>query len=152
MDVSTRLPLDQGFLRRQCPECEREFKWHAGPTDDRPDDAVDPSVYWCPYCGITAPAGSWWTQAQIEFAKETIAGPAVKELADELQRSLGSGGTGLIKFSVDYQEPEPPAALQEPTDMVVVQSPCHPWEPIKIAEEWSAPIHCLVCGAEYALD
>jgi hypothetical protein len=52
MDIPITLPLDSdGFLRRECPKCEREFKWHEGPTEDRPQDWNDPPVYWCPLCG-----------------------------------------------------------------------------------------------------
>jgi hypothetical protein len=36
--------------------------------------------------------------------------------------------------------------------MLIVQSPCHPWEPIKIEEFWSGPIHCLVCGIQFAIE
>jgi hypothetical protein len=28
--------------------------------------------------------------------------------------------------------------------MIIVLSPCHPWEPIKIMEDWGEPVHCLV--------
>jgi hypothetical protein len=148
--LSVPFPLDQGFLRRECPHCEREFKWHHGPTDDRPQDAVDPDVYWCPYCGEPAPPDEWWTPVQLEFATQSLAGPAMQEIATELQQALKSA-SGFVKTSVEYDEVEAPDALHEPADMVIVQSPCHPWEPVKIAEDWSQPIHCLHCGAPYAL-
>ena len=33
MEVS--FPLDSdGFIRRECPHCEREFKWHHGPANE----------------------------------------------------------------------------------------------------------------------
>jgi len=57
---------------------------------------------------------------------------------------------GMIKLSVDQpDEPEPPDPLVEPNDMVAVASPCHPWEPIKVTEDWQESIHCLVCGTEF---
>ncbi len=54
------IPLhSDGFLRRECPTCEREFKWLPNTNDE--DDADDgeplPSgCYLCPYCGVQAPA------------------------------------------------------------------------------------------------
>lgn len=144
-------PLDHGFLRRECPHCEREFKWHHGPTDDRPQDALDPDVYWCPYCGEPAPLDEWWTRVQLEFATQSLAGPAMQEIANELQQALKSA-SGFVKTSVEYDEVEAPDALHEPADMVIVQSPCHPWEPVKVAEDWRQPVHCLVCGAPFALE
>jgi hypothetical protein len=27
-----------------------------------------------------------------------------------------------------------------------VDPACHPEEPIKVLEEWSAPVRCLICG------
>jgi len=151
VSVSVPFPLDEGFLRRECPHCERQFKWHAGPPDDRPDEAVDPDVYWCPYCGETALPDSWWTPAQLDFAAQSLAGPAVREIAGEL-RDATRRASGLIKFAVEYEEGEPPHALHEPPDMVIVQSPCHPWEPLKIAEDWHQPVHCLVCGTRFAVE
>ncbi len=153
MDLSMNLPLDEGFLRRQCPNCEREFKWHHGPTEGRPDDYADPDVYWCPYCGETAPGDHWWTEVQLEHAQETLAGPAMRMVADELGDAFKGTSGGSISFSVstDDDEPEPPAALHEPTDMMIVEPPCHPWEPIKIDESWTSPIHCLLCGAPFAV-
>ncbi len=151
MSYSVPLPLDEGFLRRECPHCERQFKWHHGPTDERPEDAADPEVYWCPYCGETAPPDHWWTSEQLEFAQASIAGPAIRDIADEFNSSLGGQRNSFIKMSMSYDEPEPPSALHEAPDMVIVLSPCHPWEPIKIAEDWSGPVYCLVCGSAFAI-
>ena len=150
MSYSMPLPLDDGFIRRECPHCERQFKWHEGPTPERPSDVVDPAVYWCPYCGKTAPPSEWWTAEQLAFATESMSAVAMREIADELSKSIRPGSP--LKISVSGDEPEPPPALQEPADMIPVQPPCHPWEPIKIAEDWSEPIHCLICGEVFALE
>jgi hypothetical protein len=147
---SLPLPLDNGFIRRECPKCERQFKWYAGSTDDKPSDAVDPEVYCCPYCGETASRDHWWTRDQIEYAKAAVSGPVNRLLADELRRSLDTERHSLIRFDVRCDEPDSPAALHEPSDMVAVQSPCHPWEPLKIAEDWRAAVYCLICGTRFA--
>ena len=38
MSLSIELPLDSGFLRRECPNCQLEFKWHHGPTETTPEN------------------------------------------------------------------------------------------------------------------
>lgn len=146
-----QMPLDEGFLRRECPHCERQFKWHHGATPDRPDDAVDPEIYFCPYCGDPAPEDHWWTAEQIEYAEQSIAGPVLRQLAAELRGSAGGQRKSLFKISVTHDEVDAPNALQEPPDMVITQAPCHPWEPIKVTTEWTKPLHCLLCGERFAV-
>lgn len=147
---SMSIPLDEGYLRRECPHCERQFKWHHGPTDDRPKDFADPAVYFCPYCGETAGPDAWWTQEQLKHARNVLTGPALREVADEL-RKVVKGSGGLLSMSVDYDEPMPPFALSEPSDMAIVVPPCHPWEPLKVAEDWIDPLRCLLCGSTFVL-
>jgi hypothetical protein len=47
--------------------------------------------------------------------------------------------------------PEPPIPLVEPNDMEMVASPCHGFEPVKVREDWTEPLHSLVCGAAFRL-
>lgn len=75
----------------------------------------------------------------------------MSELAEELRKGLRTSHNSVVKFSVDHNEPETPAPLTEPADMTIVLSPCHPWEPIKIMEDWDKVIHCLVCGNEFSV-
>jgi hypothetical protein len=48
VSFTVSFPLDsEGFLRRECPSCRREFKWlPQDETDPMPDEG-----YCCPYCG-----------------------------------------------------------------------------------------------------
>ena len=93
--TQVQLPLDDdGFLRRECPHCLQQFKWHQGPTADRPDDETDPPVYYCPRCGGSAKPDQWWTEAQLTFIQESIAGPALGELSDEMEKAF-QGVKGL---------------------------------------------------------
>lgn len=43
MSTSTSVPLDSdGFMRRECPNCEQQFKWRPSQDDDpEPPSAVD---------------------------------------------------------------------------------------------------------------
>ena len=89
-----QFPLDdEGYFRRACPLCRREFKillndeelGHLrelsldgflvddmdGQTSDEldtenPTDAV--SVF-CPYCGQSSPEDEWWTDEQSAFIR-----------------------------------------------------------------------------------
>lgn len=45
-----------------------------------------------------------------------------------------------------------PVPLEERADMVIIEPPCHPYEPFKIAERWTDPVHCLLCGQQFVLD
>jgi hypothetical protein len=51
------------------------------------------------------------------------------------------------EFSLDIPTPEP---LVEPDDMVIVEPPCHQNEPLKVPEEATSRIYCLICGSAFA--
>jgi hypothetical protein len=70
--LSFAVPIDSdGFMRRECPTCERELKWKG--TSDAEDETPTPDGgYYCPYCRIQGPTDAWWTKEQLEHAK-TIA-------------------------------------------------------------------------------
>ena len=151
MEIEIALPLDNdGFLRRECPSCERQFKWFHGHTADRPDHCLDPLLYTCPYCGEAAGHDSWWTKEQLEFAQDAAAGPAIDAMADELARAFRR--TPGIRFEPSRKHwPDPPMPLLEPDDMTMVASPCHGFEPVKVVDDWTDPLYCLVCGQAFRL-
>lgn len=150
MEFSVSLPLDgDGFLRRQCPHCEQEFKWHYGTTDEAPSDWVDPPVYCCPLCGRAAPPDQWWTRSQNELVEQTMAGPALDLVQDELKRAFRDM-PGATFTASNTNEVAPLDPLVEPDDMVIISSPCHPWEPMKVTEIATPPFYCLMCGEAFA--
>ncbi len=142
-------PLDdEGFARRACPTCIREFKWFHT-EDDESDDP--PEEYFCPYCGVAAKLTEWQTEEQMRYIEEEaiarIAGPFV----ERLQGSFGSGGRsigGLLELSLSVEMPErrQAAPVFEPNDMRRVDFTCHPKEPVKVDEAWTGAVHCLCCG------
>jgi hypothetical protein len=146
---SVQLPLDDdGFLRRECPHCDQNFKWFHGPTAERPEGEADPPVYYCPRCGVSAAPDQWWTEEQLAFIQEYAAAPVLRELSDEVEKAF-RGVKGLTFTRGQADEPEPPAALHEPNDMIILGPPCHPWEPVKVPEEATARVHCLICGEPF---
>lgn len=140
------VPLDNGFLRRECPHCEREFKWFADPNQE-PSNEEPPTHYYCPYCGEPAGVDEWWTKPQLEQIQAIALGDAARQINQELHKLERSTRGGLVQLKVDSGIEEPtPGVLDEPSDMIAIESPCHPEEPIKVMEEWAEPLHCLVCG------
>lgn len=152
MQLGFSVPLDGTFLRRECPSCNREFKWHSGPAPNRPADAVDPPFYYCPYCGTPASSDDWWTKDQLEYAQQLLNVEGARLIDDEARRLVQRHRSGPLKVTIKPgNAPVPPAPLVEKSDMVAVASPCHPWEPIKLIETWVDPVHCLICGELFAI-
>ncbi|WP_166880036.1 hypothetical protein [Salinibacterium sp. ZJ450] len=149
MQIPISLPLDSdGFLRRECPNCELEFKWHHGKTPDAPEDFVYPPVYWCPRCGRSAGHDSWWTPEQLDYARAAAMGPMLDQLDDELAGA--TRGSKHLSIKLSSERPEIPDPMVEPDDMIALQPPCHPWEPVKVPENSAQPHFCLVCGEAFA--
>jgi hypothetical protein len=153
VEIEVPLPLDsEGYLRRECPQCEREFKWHDGPIEGAPPDPPDAEEYFCPYCGQPAALDQWWTPEQVEVLQAAAMHEVLPRLETELEDSLRPiNRTGLLTASVESQPHNPPPPLFEDDDMVAVASPCHPYEPVKVVDGWSDPLHCLVCGSAYVV-
>jgi hypothetical protein len=144
---------DDGFFRRECPECEREFKVIA---ESRPRGAAPKTAgdsFFCPYCAKSFPVDHFWTQAQLKY-RQGIAvheglGPALEKFSRSLKSLERHSSKNLkIKVTSKGSGPRKPAPLQEPNDMVRVDPPCHS-EPIKIDEDWTADVACLICGKSY---
>lgn len=134
--TSMAVPLDSdGFLRRECPTCERELKWLAA-SDDEDETPPRDGGYYCPYCAIQAPPDAWFTPVQLEQAQAVVA----REFVEPELRRLGGQG-----FDVEINMPEV-AELTEAEDMKRVDFSCHPNEPVKVLDDWDRPIHCPLCG------
>jgi len=148
MDISVSLPLDSdGFIRRECPNCERQFKWHDGPANADAETEEVLGTYYCPLCGEPAGADEWWTRDQLAFIQETAVPAAMRSIQDEL--SAAFRGSKNIKFKPGNDAPAVPTSLTEPDDMQIVTSPCHAYEPIKVPDDIDR-LHCLVCGTAFA--
>ena len=60
IEIPVTIPLDNdGFLRRECPSCEEEFKWYAHEEGDADAETVD--QYFCPLCGVASGVDMWST-------------------------------------------------------------------------------------------
>jgi hypothetical protein len=152
--LSMSVPLDSdGFLRRECPTCEREFKWLPTPDGEEPTPPPTAGLF-CPYCAVQADPGSWFTKAQIEQATavmyDEVVAPELAEFKKSVEGMNRSGGLIGIRAELSSEEPDPPAGLEEADDMRRVDFPCHPGEPVKVLDGWNSEVHCLICGAAVA--
>ena len=152
------LPLDtDGFLRRECPTCERQFKWWpTSPSEEAAEVAQEtPEVYYCPYCHEPAGPEAWWTKKQLEYVQELAAaevlGPELRRFKNDMEGG-NRRSRELIRFDVSLPPLSRPEPLAEPDDMVRIDVPCHPEEPLKVDEGWDQEVACLVCGVRYPVD
>lgn len=150
ISVPIELPLDSdGFLRRECPTCEHEFKWFAHDEGDVEAEPVE--QYFCPLCGQADGPDSWWTPAQLDYA-EAVAAPEIEQLTQDAIGRAFQGVKGMTfkpdpSFTLGIDTPDP---LHEPDDMVAVMPPCHPHEPVKVPGDATGRIYCLICGSPFA--
>jgi hypothetical protein len=149
--VGVSLPLDSdGFLRRACPTCEREFKWLSAEEGSADAAPVPDGGYFCPYCAIQAPPDTWWTPAQLEavnsVVRREIVEPELKKFERQLKQSAGRSG-GFLDVSVRRERAPEPLPLVEVDDMRRIDFRCHPGEPVKVHDDWAQSVHCLICGA-----
>lgn len=156
IEIPVSLPLDSdGFLRRECPHCMREFKWHNGPASEEAEQHAPPPAYHCPLCGQPAGMESWYTQIQVEYIDQTAA-PHIDDVVENALGDLFGGLKGMkgitVKRSGGGSSRSPnPDPLTEPDDMTIVASPCHGHEPVKVSDDHVGPLYCLVCGSAFAV-
>ncbi len=151
IEVSVDIPSDSdGFIRRECPHCMRQFKWHDGPANEDAEQYPAADTYNCPLCGQPAGVDSWTTQEQVELAQQAAMPQIMGLLNDELE-SMFRGVKGLTYKRGNDELPDESVPLTEPEDMVIVASPCHGYEPVKIPEKHTGPLYCLVCGSAFAV-
>lgn len=70
---------------------------------------------------------------------------------DELDRMFRGISSKHIKVKQTgrMDVPPQPHPMTEPDDMVIVASPCHAYEPVKVPEGHAGALYCLVCGAAF---
>jgi DNA-directed RNA polymerase subunit RPC12/RpoP len=144
--IGMSLPLDSdGFLRRECQTCEREFKWRPNSAGEDEPTPMPDGGYFCPYCGVQAPTDAWWTKAQAELAQRTAAAEVVGPMLDDFASGVNRSG-GMFRVEVSPTDIEKPEPLSETGDMTRVDFSCHQSEPVKVLDDWDKPVRCLLCG------
>lgn len=149
--VSVPIPRDSdGFVRRECPQCTRQFKWHDGPANEEAEHQPSPLSYTCPFCGQPAAVDSWNTAEQREFALDVAMPQVMDRVRDDLE-AIFRGVKGITYKRGSDEVTEVPEPLVEPDDMTIVASPCHSYEPVKVPEDHPGVLHCLICGSAFAV-
>ena len=149
--IPISIPLDgDGYLSRECPNCERQFKCFAHDEGDPTAEVAD--QFFCPLCGQPAGPDEWWTPQQLEYA-QGAAGPELDRIVQDSFEDAFKGVKGIsFEANRDFTLgiPTPDALTEEDDGMVAVEPPCHPNEPLKVPEDAVGRLHCLICGAGFA--
>lgn len=150
-EIQVSFPLDSdGFLRRECPHCMGQFKWHEGPANDEAEQHARPAAYSCPLCGQPAADDSWNTPEQVNLIEKAAMPFALGLVQDELE-TMFRGMKGVEYKRGDEEPDELADPLVEPDDMTIVSSPCHGYEPVKVPDDHTGPLFCLICGSAFAV-
>jgi hypothetical protein len=172
-EISVLLPLDEdGFFRRECPLCMREFKIYLQKeeltevaeqgidtfmaVEDEINTSEDGGIssesdFTCPYCGQQAKKEDWWTNKQLEYmqliAHNYIAGIINKDLIRPLKRSLSSKQSGLLSITFEAKEMKQMNEWipSEINDMEIVKLPCCQRK-MKVDSPQKNVIYCFFCG------
>lgn len=71
---------DEGYLGRECPECEKYFKIKPG------TGIPGFSSCYCPYCQHFGPQDHFWTKQQIEYARSVVLNKVSGDLLKMMKR------------------------------------------------------------------
>ena len=99
---------------------------------------------------LTGPDGSLTHQL---YAEGVATPAAVRLVEDEFKRAFKGMNSKHFKIEMkdNFDTANEPMPMVEPDDMVIVASPCHFYEPIKVPETESGLFHCLVRGHAFAI-
>lgn len=138
--ASVSVPISddaEGYFDRECPseECLFQFKVL---SEDWTDKVRDEEVF-CPFCGHAADADKWWTQDQIEHAKQAA-----------LAQIKSAFGSALKRDAARWNRRQPRNSFISMT-MKVDSRPQHVPLPPAAAEPMQLKITCPACSCRYAV-
>ncbi len=128
---------DSDYFDRECPapECLAQFKVL---MEDWKSKVRDEEVF-CPFCGHTADAQKWWTQEQLEHARDVA-------LA-KVKATLG----GALRLDAQRFNQRQPKGGFISMSMKVNSIPQHVPIPYAAAAPMRLKIACGECGCRYAV-
>jgi len=175
-EIQMNLPFpldDDGFFRRECPFCRKEFKVLLGKeeltdlaqkgmdsfmieqkevaTDLDENESLEENEFSCPYCGQRAPNNSWWTQEQLAYmgivTKNIMAKIVNENLIRPLKNTFQRPSSGMIsmRFEGKEMEQQEPWISPEVNNMKIFDLPCCQRK-IKIEDGWKGVVYCFFCG------
>lgn len=162
-----------GFVRRACGSCGREFKTEVDAADLRwalaaeceraglevgtADVSDEPAPRLrCPFCGHKAPGAEMHTHETVEYMKRLVyreyVVPMLNQFTAGLEKSFGRRGRsgGLFSISMEFKgsratAPARPMHGPEPADMKIVHFLCC-GRRLKLPETWWNVEACSYCG------
>jgi uncharacterized Zn finger protein (UPF0148 family) len=128
---------DEGYLDRECPseECLFQFKIL---SEDWKDKVKHEEVF-CPNCGHTADSNKWWTQEQLEHAKQAALAQIEASISGALRRDASQ-----------WNRRQPRNSFISMT-MKVDSRPQHVSLPPAAAQPMRLKITCPACACRYAV-
>ncbi|PTL85475.1 hypothetical protein [Vitiosangium sp. GDMCC 1.1324] len=163
--IALELPQDaSGFVRRECPQCRRDFKTRPCrhdasilqrrlaslfPFENAHESFDEVPDWWCLYCGYRAPGDEWLTpaqQAHVEALARAWANHVRYEQLAYVSRTLSLNPRPTF-VSV---EPEalPGPMPQDTDDLRVIPLVCC-GEEVKALWDWDGPLFCPRCGSRH---
>jgi uncharacterized Zn-finger protein len=145
--VEVQFPLDsEGYLRRACPYCGREFKILPARCAKLNAEPKPPhGNLYCPYCAHFADANSWWTDAQVELISDIVHADVLHPILSRFRRSLDHFQSGFLKITMHQSQQTIPYLGVEMDDMQKTHLNCCNHF-IKILDGWKSMIICPWCG------
>ncbi len=136
-EISVPIELDsEGFLDKECPSdpCLFLFKIH---SDDWSSIVRDEEVF-CPSCGHTAPAKSWYPRAQVEAARDYALGTITNSMNKAMRSDVAASKrrqnrNSFLSITLD---------VKGGRDAVLV--------PVAAAEPMRLRTTCESCGCRYS--
>ncbi len=175
---TVKLPLDdEGFFRRECPLCSKEFKvllkkeeladlTHIEIDSFMLDSQENSELtdcnenlkaeYFCPYCGQKSAVDKWWTKEQVAYINiylENIMAKIINEkLISPMKKSFGKPKSGpiSIEFKGNELDQKEPWISPEINDMEIFELPCCNRK-IKVEDNWQNTTYCFFCGFPYQI-
>jgi len=128
---------EEGYFDRECPsdECLFQFKIL---SEDWREKVRDEEVF-CPNCGHTAESDKWWTQEQIEHAKQAAFSQIEASISGALRRDARQWNRRQQRNSFISMT------------MNVDSRPQHVSLPPAAAEPMRLKITCPACACRYAV-
>ena len=139
-----------GFLRRCCPKCGRDFKTEINAADLQrelaaqcrrmgvevgEESSVEPAQLRCPYCAHVAPPSEMHTEETVDYLKRLINReiviPQLNRFTSDLEDKFSSRGHsgGMFSISLEFNAsrialPPRPIHGPEPPDLIVIDFLC----------------------------
>ena len=180
--IPIQLPIDDdGFLRRECPLCVRQFKvetsseeqqsWiqneldayllqsgistESEELDTESENEDDVLEFLCPYCGQLANYDHWWTQEQLAYIHvfaHNIMAQIVNEAFKPLKRRSSTQKKGMFSIEFSFEE----MSLKNPWISPEINDMSEYKLPccqakIKLIDEWQHTFYCYKCGFPHEL-